>query len=45
MSKTVVKIILDEKPFKTKPLAMSETLTSIREKLKDFIVSFKAKIQ
>ena len=37
MTKTIVKIFLDEKPIGTKPFQMSESLASIRQKLKDKI--------
>ena len=40
MSKTVVKIILDEKPIGTKPFLNSDTLTLLRQKLKDKIKDF-----
>ena len=37
MTKTIVKIFLDEKPIGIKPFLMSDSLTSIRQKLKDKI--------
>jgi hypothetical protein len=37
MTKTIVKIFLDEKPIGTKPFQMSDSLASIRQKLKDKI--------